>query len=57
MNKFEEFNIKSIPHIKNFDTNMLENADSNNGPTHDIFSIELICTSSIPNKDQIIFSD
>jgi ribonuclease HI len=29
INKFESFNIKSIPHTKNFDTNMLINEASN----------------------------
>ena len=46
MYKFESFNIKSIPHIENFDANMLENESSNLSPsddfTHDIFSVELI---------------
>lgn len=42
MNKFEAFNIKSIPHIENSNTNMLENAASNNDPTYDRFCIELI---------------
>ena len=42
MDKFEAFNIKSIPHIENSNTGMLENATSNNDPTHNIFSIELI---------------
>ena len=57
MDKFEELNIKSIPHIENFDTSMLTNATSNNYPTHDMFSIELICRSSIPDNNQRIFSD
>ena len=57
MNKFEAFNIKFIPHIEKYDTNMLENVASNNDPTHDIFSIELICKPSIPNKNQGIFRD
>ena len=41
MNKFEAFNIKSIPHIENYDTNMLANVTSNNDPTYDIFSKHL----------------
>ena len=51
MNKFEEFNIKSISHIENYDTNMLENASSNNDPTHKIFSIEQICRLSIHDNN------
>ena len=57
MNKLEAFNIKSIPHIENFDTNMLANAASNNDHTHDIFSIESICRMSIPDNNQRIFGD
>ena len=57
MNKFEPFNIKYIPHIENYDTNMLANEASNNDPTHDIFSIELICRPSIPGNNQRIFND
>ena len=54
MNKFEAFNIKSIPCTKIFDTNMLENASSNLIPsgnfTHDIFYVELIYKLSIPDN-------
>ena len=57
MYKFEAFNIKFIPHIENFDTDMLENVVSNNDPTHDIFSIELICKPSILDNNQRIFGD
>ena len=57
MNKFEEFNIKSIPHIENSDTDMLANVASNNDSTHDIFSIELICRPLIPDNNQTIFAD
>lgn len=55
--KFEAFNIKYIPRIENFDTNMLENAASNKDPTYDIFYIELICRSSISDNNQRIFID
>ena len=51
MNKFEAFNIKYIPHIENYDTNMFENANSNNDPIYDIFSIELIWRSSVPDNN------
>ena len=51
MNKCEAFNIKSIPDIQNSDTDMLENAASNNDPTYHIFPIEIICMSSIPNNN------
>ena len=57
MNKFEEFNSIYIPHIQNSDTNMLANAASNNDPTHDKFSSELICKTSILDNNQRIFSD
>ena len=57
INEFEAFNIKSIPHIENYDTNMLANSSSNSDPTYDIFSIELISRSSIPNNNQRIFND
>ena len=52
MNKFEAFNIKSIPPIKNYNANMLENVTSNLSPsndfTHDRFFVEVIYRSSIP---------
>ena len=51
MNKFEAFNIKSIPHIENYETNILANMDSNNNPTYDKFYIELICWSSITDNN------
>ena len=51
MNKFEAFNIKSIPHIENSDTSMLANSASNNDPTYDRFSIEFIYSPSIPNNN------
>ena len=51
MYKFEEFNIKSITYIKNYDTDMLTNSTSNNEPIHDRFSIELICKTSISNNN------
>ena len=53
MNKFEAFNIKSIPCKKNSDADMLENVTSNFSPSDDItydrFSVELIYRSSIPD--------
>ena len=46
MNKFEAFNIKSIPCTLNFEADMLANAASNLCPSddfsHDKFSVELI---------------
>ena len=54
INKFEAFNIKSIPHSMNSKADMLANAASNLCPSvdfyHDIFSIELIYRSSIPDN-------
>jgi ribonuclease HI len=54
MNKFEAFNIKSIPHIENCDVDMLENVASNlilsDDFTHDIFFVELIYRPSIPSN-------
>ena len=54
INKFEDFNIKSIPHSKNYEVDMLANVASNISPSddfsHDKFSIELIYKSSIPNN-------
>ena len=57
MYKFEAFNIKSNPHIENYDTNMLTNAPSNNDSTHDGFSIESICRPSISNNNWRISDD
>ena len=57
MNKFEAFNVKSIPHVDNSDTNMLANVASNNDPTHEIFSIELTCMFSILDNEHRIFCD
>ena len=51
MNKFEEFNIKSIPHIENYISDMLANAELNNDPTHNKISVELICRLSIPDNN------
>ena len=51
MNKFEAFNIKSIPYIENFDIDILTNATSSNEPTHDGFFNELICKLSISNNN------
>ena len=54
MNKFEAFNIKSIPRTLNFEADMLANAASNLCPSddfsHDKFSIELIYRLSILDK-------
>ena len=54
MNKFEAFNIKSIPRTLNFEADMLANAASNLFPSddfsHDKFSLELIYMSSIPDN-------
>ena len=54
MNKFEAFNIKSIPHTLNSKSNMLANAASNLCPSddfsHDKYSVELIYRSSIPDN-------
>ena len=47
VNKFEAFSIKYIPHIENYDTNMFENAMSDNDPTYNRFCIELIFRPSI----------
>jgi len=57
INKFKDFNIKPIPHIENFDTDMLANVDSNNDLIHNIFSIELICALSIHDNNQRIVND
>ena len=54
MNKFESFNIKSIPRTLNSKANMLANAASNLCPSdnfsRDEFSVELIYRSSIPDN-------
>jgi len=54
MNKFEAFNIKSIPRTLNHDADMLANVASNLFPSddlsHDKFSVELIYRSSIPHN-------
>ena len=54
MNKFEAFNIRSIPHSLNSEEDMLANAASNLCPSndfcHDKFSIELIYRSPIPDN-------
>ena len=54
MNKFEDFNIKSIPHTSNHESDMLANAASNLFPSddfcHDKFSVELIYRPSIPDN-------
>ena len=54
MNKFEAFNIRSIPHYLNFEVDMLANATSNlcprNDLSHDKFFVELIYRPSIPNN-------
>ena len=63
MNKFEEFNIKSIPCSKNSEADMLDNVESNlsanDDLTHDKFSIEFIYMPS--TRDNItswrIFDD
>ena len=57
MNKFEAFDIKSIPHIVNSNTDMLANVVSNNDHTRDIFPIKLICSPLILNNNQQIFGD
>ena len=54
INKFEAFNIKSIPRAMNSKANMLANAISNLCPSvdfsHDKFFVELIYSPSIPNN-------
>ena len=54
MNKFESFNIKSIPRTLNSEADMLANATSNLFPSddfsHDKFSVELIYRSLIPDN-------
>ena len=54
MSNLEEFIIKSMPHIENYDANMLENVASNLSPsddfTHDNFFVELIYRSSVPDN-------
>ena len=54
MNKFEAFNIKSIPSSMNYEVDMSVNPASNLSPsddfTSDKFSVELIYRPSIPNN-------
>lgn len=54
INKFEAFNIKSIPCSMNSEGDMLANVASNLCPSvdfsHDKFSVELIYRSSIPDN-------
>ena len=54
MNKFESFNIKSIPRTLNHEADMLANAASNLCPSddfsHNKFSVELIYKPSIPDN-------
>ena len=54
MNKFEAFNIKSIPRTLNHEADMLVNAASNLCPiddfSHDKFSVELIYRPLIPDN-------
>ena len=54
MNKFEAFNIRSIPHSMNFEADMLANVDWNLSPsdefTHDKYSVELIYKALILNN-------
>ena len=54
MNKFEAFNIKSIPHLENSKVGMLANVASNLIPsdyfTHDKFFVESIYMPSILDK-------
>ena len=54
INKFEAFNIKSIPRTMNSEVDMLANAASNLCPSdnfsHHSFSVELIYKSSIPDN-------
>jgi ribonuclease HI len=63
INKFESFNIKSIPHSMNSKEDMLANAASNlclsDDFSHDKFSVELIYMPSIPNNitNWIVFKD
>ena len=54
MNKFEAFNIKSIPRTLNHEADMLANAASNLFPSddfsHEKFSVELIYRPSVPDN-------
>ena len=54
MNKFEAFNIKSIPRTLNHEADMLANAASNLCPcddfSHEKFSVELIYRPSVPDN-------
>ena len=60
INKFEAFNIKSIPHKMNYDTNMLINVASNlnlyDGSIDKKFSVE-ICRLLIPSTNWRISND
>ena len=60
INKFESFNIKSIPHTKNYDTDMLINEASNlniyDGSLEKKFSID-ICRTLIPSTHWRISND
>jgi hypothetical protein len=60
INKFEAFNIKSIPRTKNYDTDMLINVASNlniyDGLIDKIFYVE-ICRLSIPSTSWRISND
>ena len=63
MNKFEDFNIKSTPHLMNFEADMLANAASNLSPSDDFshanLFVEFIYRSSITDniKNWRIFDD
>ena len=63
MNKFEAFNIISIPRSMNFEVDMLANSTSNLSPSDDFssdkFSVELVYRPSISNniKNWRIFDD
>ena len=54
MDKFEAFNIRSIPRSLNFEADMLANVASNICPindfSHDKFYVELIYRPSIPDN-------
>ena len=54
MNKFEAFNIKSIPHTLNHEDDMLANVASSLCPSddfsHENFSVELIYRPSVPDN-------
>ena len=63
MNKFEAFNIRSIPLSLNYEEDMLANVASTLCPSknfsHDKFFVELIYRSSIPDNimNQRVFED